>query len=105
MPQNNILQKLELLEGRLKKLIVEYKRTKQDLNEAFIENSNLKSTLQKQNQKLKDFQDNKKIHSIVSSIKVDDKNSTELKLSINEYIKEIDRCIVSLTEEKFDTIE
>ncbi|MCH8317465.1 MAG: hypothetical protein IIA88_03055 [Bacteroidetes bacterium] len=105
MPQNNILQKLELLEGRLKKLLVEYKGLKQELNETFIENSNLKSSLEKQNQKLKNFQDNKKIHSIVSSIKVNDKNSTELKLNINEYIKEIDRCIVSLTEQRLDTIE
>lgn len=104
MLQNNISKKIELLENNLKKLIIEYKHIKTELNELKIENDNLKSYSEKQNKKLKDFQYQGKIHSIVTNITAANKNTKNLKLKINEYIKEIDRCIVSLTEDELDTV-
>ena len=45
------------------------------------------------------FKNQDKIAKIVSSISAGDKSTTELKLKINEYIKEIEKCIAYLSEE------
>ena len=55
--------------------------------------------LDKKNEELSNFKNQDKIAKIVSSISPDDKSSSELKLKLNEYIKEIDKCRAYLSEE------
>ncbi|HEX8547475.1 MAG TPA: hypothetical protein VF691_10975, partial [Cytophagaceae bacterium] len=62
------------------------------------ENSDLRSLIEKQIDEIKNFQNQDKITKIVSSIADDTQNSNELKLKLNEYIKEIDKCIAYLSE-------
>jgi len=98
MYSSDILSKLEDLEVRLKKLIEENRLLKLDYLELRSENEGLKSQIETQNDELKNFQNQDKITKLVSSIAEGAQNSTELKLKINEYIKEIDKCIVFLSE-------
>jgi hypothetical protein len=98
MYSTDIIGKLEDLEVRLKKLIEENRLLKQDYLELCAENEELKSNIDSQNEVLKNFQNQDKITKLVSSIAEGAQNSTELKLKINEYIKEIDKCIVFLSE-------
>jgi hypothetical protein len=98
MYSTDIIGKLEDLEVRLKKLIEENRLLKQDYLELRAENEELKSNIDSQNEVLKNFQNQDKITKLVSSIAEGAQNSTELKLKINEYIKEIDKCIVFLSE-------
>jgi hypothetical protein len=68
------------------------------LKASIQENNTLREELERQNQDLKNFQNQDKISKIVSSMAEDTQKNTELKLKINEYIKEIDKCIAHLSE-------
>jgi hypothetical protein len=93
-----IISKLTDLEFKLKKLIGEHEGLKAALHASKSENEALKNIIREQNEEIKNFQNQEKITKIVSSIAEGTQNNTELKLKINEYIKEIDRCIVYLSE-------
>ena len=98
---NNISlqQKLDQVEAKVRKLSDAYKSLSNKLKTAYTENSHLKMILDKKNEELLHFKNQDKITKIVTSISADEKSSTELKLKINEYIKEIDKCIAYLSEE------
>ncbi len=98
MNTENILSKLQDLEIKLKKLIEEHELVKSELSASQKENKGLKALVDKQNEDIKNFQNQEKITKIVSSMADGTQVNTELKLKINEYIKEIDRCIVFLNE-------
>ena len=69
-----------------------------ELKELKTENDQLHSKIDEQSEVLKSFQNQEKISKIVTGISVDGEKTTELKLKINEYIKEIDKCILHLSE-------
>jgi|SRR6185437_3846654 len=98
MNNTDILNQLQTMEKQLEKLLTEYTALKKELVEAKKENVTLKSAVEKQKEDLLFFQNQDKISKIVSSIAEDTHKSTELKLKINEYIKEIDKCIAYLSE-------
>ena len=98
MNKQKLNDKLETLEAKLSKLLAQHDTIKSQLKASEKENRELKDTLAKQNDEIKNFQNQEKITKIVSSIADDTQNSNELKLKINEYIKEIDRCIAYLSE-------
>ncbi|MBX9852875.1 MAG: hypothetical protein K2X86_14115 [Cytophagaceae bacterium] len=98
MNSEEILAKLGELEIKLKKLVHEHEIVKSELLTIKTENKELKSLVDSQAEEIKSFQNQEKISKIVSSIADESQNQTELKLKINEYIKEIDRCIVYLSE-------
>lgn len=92
-------QKLDKLETKIRRLVDAHKVLNTKLKAAYTENHNLKMILDKKNEDLLHFKNQDKIAKIVSSISSGDKSSTELKLKINEYIKEIEKCIAYLSEE------
>lgn len=98
MKQQEIIPLLENLEQQLKTLLDRYEGIKSELKAALGENKFLKEELRAKNEELKNFQNQDKISKIVSSIAEDTQRATELKLKINEYIKEIDKCIAGLSE-------
>ena len=71
------------------------KKNKEDLQ---IENSELKSLLSSKEQQIHDFQNKIKISTIVDSISVGESEATEVKNKIDDYIKEIDKCINQLSK-------
>lgn len=60
------------------------------------ENSLLKESLEDRNEELKSFKNRDKITKIVSGVMGSEEKSAQLKQKINEYIKEIDKCIAHL---------
>lgn len=92
-------QKLDQLEAKIRKLVDAHKVLNSKLKAVYTENYNLKMILDKKNEDLMHFKNQDKIAKIVSSISTGDKSTTELKLKINEYIKEIEKCIAYLSEE------
>ena len=91
--------KLDQIEAKTRKLVDAYKSLNTKLQAAYSENQNLKILLEKQNEELLNFKNQDKIAKIVNSISGDEKSATEMKIKINEYIKEIDKCIAYLSEE------
>lgn len=98
MEKESLLLKIDLLEQKLKKLLEGHKELKNELIDSREENKRLRNTIEKQNEEIKNFQNQDKISKIVASITEDAQSSYELKIKINEYIKEIDKCIAYLSE-------
>jgi len=96
--KRELLVKLDFLEHKIQSLLSELHSVKTELVQIKEENQDLKAIIQRQNEEIKNFQNQEKISKIVTSIAEDARNSSELKLKINEYIREIDKCIAHLSE-------
>ncbi len=97
MSQQTLKTNLTSLERKIKLLLGNHKNLKGELNHLKQENHDLKSTIQQREGQLNDFQNRIKISKIVEDISADQEYSAGLKNKLNEYIKEIDNCIVQLS--------
>jgi hypothetical protein len=88
----------EQLQDKLFRLLEEYRVANEELRIIKEENVQLHKIIHNQNEQLKSFQNQEKITKIVSSVAEEEGKNKELKLKINEYIKEIDRCIAHLSK-------
>ena len=89
---------LSNLERKVKFLLSNYKDLKQELNVAKSENQELKEIIRKRDDQIIDFQNKYKISKIVRNIRDGEDDASELKNQINEYIREIDKCIMHLSQ-------
>ena len=97
MAAETIDMKLQSLESNLKKLI-QSRKSDQEVNVQLQQkNTQLQLEVETLRGQLTDFQNQYKIAKIVSSTTVEKEESAELKNKLNEYIKEIDRCIAHLS--------
>jgi len=86
------------LERKVKILLAEYKSVKYELESVKEENSGLKDHLRQKDQQIDHFQNRNKISKIAEHIGAEARDTAGLKTKINEYIKEIDKCILHLSE-------
>ena len=89
---------LSNLERKVKFLLNNHKDLKQELNVAKSENQELKEIIRKRDDQIIDFQNKYKISKIVRNIRDGEDDASELKNQINEYIREIDKCIMHLSQ-------
>ena len=89
---------LSNLERRVKFLLNNFKDLKQELSNAKSENQELKDVIRKKEDQIIDFQNKYKISKIVRNIRDGEEDASELKNQINEYIREIDKCIMHLSQ-------
>ena len=89
---------LSNLERKVKFLLNNYKDLKQELSVAKSENQELKEIIRKRDDQIIDFQNKYKISKIVRNIRDGEDDTSELKNQINEYIREIDKCIMHLSQ-------
>lgn len=97
MSQDRLKMQLSSLERKLKLLITAYNGATDEIQQLRIEKAELKGLLKTKEDHLVNFQNQIKIGKIVESIDVGG-DSSELKERIDEYIREIDRCIEHLTK-------
>ena len=88
----------EHLEGKIKTLITKLEDARLAVRDLSFENEQLKNQLNIQNEALKNFKNRDKITKIVEGVASSNENSARLKHKINEYIREIDKCIAYLSE-------
>ncbi len=93
----SIDHKLVQLENNLYQLLESYQEKSQLLDQLKEENRALQSKIDLLSNKLSDFQNQDKMSKLVNNTSVDHGESVELKNRLNEYIKEIDRCIAHLS--------
>lgn len=99
MPKENLQGDLLSLERKLKLLLSEYNNIKEEVEHLKAENNDLKELIRQKDGQLGSFQNQLKISKIVQNVAVgEDTDATGLKNQIDEYIKEIDRCIAQLSE-------
>ena len=96
--EEHFAPKLILLEDKIKKLIEAYDHSLIEIKELREENAFLKSLVKNREEEIKNFQNRDKISKIVTTLADDTHRKAELKLKINEYIREIDKCIAYLKE-------
>lgn len=84
------------LERKIKLLLNEHALLKEEIEQLKNENRELKQDMSSKNEKLDDFQNKIKISKIVGSMVADGEDTSDLKEIINDYIKEIDKCIAHL---------
>jgi hypothetical protein len=94
----DLLQRLEALEAKALKLALAHKELSVSYKELQSENLRLKNQILLKEEEVRNFHNQEKISKIVTSIADDTYRKTELKLKINEYIKEIDKCIAFIKE-------
>ncbi len=89
---------IDNIEIKLEKLILEYNNIKIDKSNLQKNNDVLNARLQNQEKEIVALQDRIKLMNISKSVDVnsDDRKATRLK--INEYVREIDRCIALLNK-------
>ncbi|HEX9651949.1 MAG TPA: hypothetical protein VGA21_15415 [Cyclobacteriaceae bacterium] len=97
MSQERLQNQLFSLERKVRLLVGEYKKLKEEIIQVKGENDTLGRTILKKEQQIGDFQNKINISKIVDSIAVDDVKAAELKKNIDLYIKEIDKCISHLS--------
>jgi regulator of replication initiation timing len=98
--EEHLHSELNSLERKLKILLRDYFSLKEENLYLRGENENLKSIIKSRDEQLNNFQNKIKISKIVDVIADEGKvlHNSELKTVINEYIKEIDKCIAHLSE-------
>ncbi|HNP18075.1 MAG TPA: hypothetical protein PKL31_06555 [Fulvivirga sp.] len=97
MSQDLLKSNLLTLERKLTLLLDKHKSIKEEVGLLKEENNELKQVLKQKAEQLSSFQNQIKISKIVGEIDSDGKDATELKRKIDDYIKEIDKCIVHLS--------
>ncbi len=97
MTQEKLRSDLLALERKVKLLAGEHQKLKQEIGVLKTENDELRSVSKAKDQQIGDFQNRINISKIVSNIAVDEENTTELKKTIDNYIREIDKCLANLS--------
>lgn len=92
--------RLIVIHKQVKKLLEENARLKNDKNDLNSINLAMKKELEDKNKAIEDLTQKIQTLKLAKSISGDEKpqETTELKRKINDYIKEIDRCIALLNE-------
>ncbi|WP_181308682.1 hypothetical protein [Rufibacter sp. XAAS-G3-1] len=98
MSDQSYLQQIQSIEGKVHQLVQQFQAEQERLQAAHQEIARLQQVIQDKDAEIKNFQNQDNISKIVQTIAVDTTNSTELKLKINEYLREIDKCIAYLRD-------
>lgn len=99
MGNETLRAELSNLERRIRLLLGEHDRLKEIFEAVNKENQELKAQLEAKVASLASFQNQMKITKLVEGMVVGTHSSDELKEVIDDYIKEIDRCIAHLGEQ------
>lgn len=111
MNLEEVTAKFEALESKAVQLITLCEHLKHELRLAEEENNQLKLAIKKQADEIRgltkkqetlrsqnNFQNIHKIGKLVHSLTADSKEATDLKVRLDEYIQELDRCIAHLSK-------
>ena len=97
MDQEILKSNLSGLERKLLVLINEHKNLKDEVKRLKGENQELKSFIKVRDEQINGFHNQLKITKIVDSINPEDGSVSELKKKVDDYIREIDKCIAHLS--------
>ncbi|RIJ43039.1 hypothetical protein [Pontibacter oryzae] len=98
MAKEKQLQHLQHIEDKLRRLIQRHTEVQQRLMRTQEQLKQLEGLVEEKDEQIKNFQNQENIAKIVDTIAGNTANSTELKLKLNEYIREIDKCIAYLQD-------
>ncbi len=97
MDQEVLKTNLSGLERKLLVLVNEHKNLKEEVKALKIENHELKTSVKTRDEQIFGFQNQLKITKIVDNLHPENGSVSELKKKVDEYIREIDKCIAHLS--------
>lgn len=97
MDQEVLKTNLSGLERKLLVLISEHKNLKDELKTLRTENLELKTAIKIRDEQITGFHNQLKITKIVDNLHPEDGSVSDLKKKVDEYIREIDKCIAHLS--------
>ena len=97
MDQELLKSNLTGLERKIVVLINEHKNLKEEIKSLKAENQELKSAIKVRDEQISSFHNQLKITKIVDNLNPEDGSVLELKKKVDEYIREIDKCIAHLS--------
>ena len=90
---------VENIEKKVSKLIQLYQSVQKEKEEILTENNKLKSDLTDKDESIKKLEEKIKLLRITKSVSTqDDERNKESRQKINEYVREIDKCIALLNK-------
>lgn len=98
MSESLLRTELNSLERKLILMLNKYQKVKQENELLKHEVLSLKKNLVHKDEELEHFHNKDKISKIVNGVGAEESNSSELGEMLNEYIKEVDKCIAQLSE-------
>jgi chromosome segregation ATPase len=97
MDQELLKSNLSGLERKILVLVNEHKNLKDELKTVKSENQELKAAVKARDEQIHGFHNQLKITKIVDNLNPEDGSVLELKKKVDEYIREIDKCIAHLS--------
>ena len=97
MDQEVLKTNLNGLERKLLVLVNEHKGLKEEIKTLKNENLELKTAVKVRDEQITGFHNQLKITKIVDSLNPEDGSVSELKKKVDDYIREIDKCIAHLS--------
>jgi chromosome segregation ATPase len=97
MDQEALKTNLNGLERKIMMLLNDHKALKDEIRTIKLENHELRTDLRKRDEQLSNFKNQIKITKIVDYINPEDESISELKRKVEEYIREIDKCIAHVS--------
>ena len=97
MDQEALKTNLNGLERKILMLLNDHKSLKDEIRTIKLENHELRTDLRKRDEQLSNFKNQIKITKIVDYINPEDESISELKRKVEEYIREIDKCIAHVS--------
>lgn len=94
----SLTSEVSILERKVEWLVNQHFAMKEEINRLHEENQELRAVVNKKEEKINDFQKRIKIGKIVNNAVAGENDTTELKRTINEYIRKIDKCIAQLSQ-------
>jgi chromosome segregation ATPase len=98
MDQDVLKTNLNGLERKILMLINEHKNLREEVKNLKVENQALRQSVQSRDQQLDSFKNQIKITRIADRIHPEDGDVAELKKKVDDYIREIDKCIAHLSQ-------
>ncbi len=98
MKRDRLNNEIQNLEKKVRLLINQYLQEKKKNDDLKNQIGELKGLLAAKDQQIMDFQNKIKISTIVDRISVGESEAAEVKSKIDDYIKEIDKCINQLSK-------
>jgi ABC-type transporter Mla subunit MlaD len=86
------------LENKIEKFVALHHSIKNELSALKIENTNLNLIIEQQKETLKVLEEKGKVLKLAKSLSTTNENTTDLKLKVNELIREVDKCISLLNK-------
>ncbi|HCW06755.1 MAG TPA: hypothetical protein DGG95_05255 [Cytophagales bacterium] len=97
MDQEALKNTLAGLERKIMMLLSDHKMMKDEIRTVKLENHELRTDLRKREEQLANFQNQVKITKIADYISPEDESISELRKKVDDYIREIDKCIAHVS--------